>query len=155
MSKEDNGGIKRHPPEKQGEYGDAWAKLSSYSLCRSSLAFDRTPRDQLGIVAPRKHCQGSWYHFGRGWRHGAFCKAYIQQFPAGIQGQTLIVSDLSAGMLDKARETTVMPANEISPQWIFSVLHTHEMVVEGKHGVVPKREHVEFYVHHSRKEIRG
>ena len=36
---------------------------------------------------------------------GAFARAYLQQFPKGIPNQTLILSDLSAGMLDKAKET--------------------------------------------------
>ena len=36
---------------------------------------------------------------------GAFAKAYLQQFPKGVPGQTLILSDLSAGMLEKAKET--------------------------------------------------
>jgi ubiquinone/menaquinone biosynthesis C-methylase UbiE len=38
---------------------------------------------------------------------GAFAKAYVNQFPQGIPGQTLILSDLSEGMLDKAKETVV------------------------------------------------
>lgn len=36
---------------------------------------------------------------------GAFARAYLQQFPKGVPNQTLILSDLSAGMLDKAKET--------------------------------------------------
>lgn len=36
---------------------------------------------------------------------GAFAKAYMQQFPKGVPGQTLILSDLSEGMLEKAKET--------------------------------------------------
>ena len=36
---------------------------------------------------------------------GAFAKAYLQQFPLGIPGQTLLVTDFSEGMLDKAKET--------------------------------------------------
>lgn len=40
---------------------------------------------------------------------GAFAKAYAQQFPRGVPGQTLIVSDLSPGMVEKARETVRLP----------------------------------------------
>jgi ubiquinone/menaquinone biosynthesis C-methylase UbiE len=40
---------------------------------------------------------------------GAFAKAYVQQFPRGVPGQKLILSDLSAGMLTKAKETLIVP----------------------------------------------
>lgn len=42
---------------------------------------------------------------------GAFSKAYLQQFPKGIPNQTLILSDLSAGMLEKAKETVLLPSD--------------------------------------------
>jgi ubiquinone/menaquinone biosynthesis C-methylase UbiE len=42
---------------------------------------------------------------------GAFSKCYIQKFPRGIPNQTLICSDLSSGMLEKAKETTITPPN--------------------------------------------
>lgn len=35
---------------------------------------------------------------------GAFAKAYLQQFPNGIPGQTIILTDISSGMLEKAKE---------------------------------------------------
>lgn len=42
---------------------------------------------------------------------GAFARAYLQQFPKGVPNQTLILSDLSEGMLNKAKET-VKPQEE-------------------------------------------
>lgn len=44
---------------------------------------------------------------------GAFARAYLQQFPKGVPNQTLILSDLSEGMLNKAKET-VKPSDEDS-----------------------------------------
>ena len=49
---------------------------------------------------------------------GAFAKAYLQQFPKGVPGQTLILSDLSAGMLQKARET-VKPGPDFLTKIVF------------------------------------
>jgi ubiquinone/menaquinone biosynthesis C-methylase UbiE len=49
---------------------------------------------------------------------GAFAKAYLQQFPKGVPGQTLILSDLSAGMLAKAKET-VQPTSECQTNIVF------------------------------------
>jgi ubiquinone/menaquinone biosynthesis C-methylase UbiE len=49
---------------------------------------------------------------------GAFAKAYLQQFPKGVPGQTLIRSDLSAGMLEKAKET-VQPTSECQTKIVF------------------------------------
>ena len=49
---------------------------------------------------------------------GAFAKAYLQQFPKGVPGQTLILSDLSAGMLEKARET-VKPGPDFTTKIVF------------------------------------
>lgn len=40
---------------------------------------------------------------------GAFARAYVQQFPRGVPNQTLIVSDLSPGMVEKAKETVRLP----------------------------------------------
>jgi ubiquinone/menaquinone biosynthesis C-methylase UbiE len=51
---------------------------------------------------------------------GAFAKAYIKQFPHGIPGQTLILSDLSQGMLDKAKET-VVPNDNFQTKLLFQV----------------------------------
>lgn len=48
---------------------------------------------------------------------GAFGKAYVQQFPRGVPGQTLILTDLSAGMLAKAREITV--ADDFATKLVF------------------------------------
>jgi ubiquinone/menaquinone biosynthesis C-methylase UbiE len=49
---------------------------------------------------------------------GAFAKAYLQQFPKGVPGQTLILSDLSAGMLAKAKET-VQPTSDCQTKFVF------------------------------------
>lgn len=51
---------------------------------------------------------------------GAFAKAYLKQFPKGVPGQTLISSDLSEGMLQKARET-VVPGPECQTEVVFQV----------------------------------
>ena len=40
---------------------------------------------------------------------GAFAKAYLQQFPMGVPGQTLILSDFSAGILEQAKQTVKPP----------------------------------------------
>lgn len=50
---------------------------------------------------------------------GAFAQAYRQQFPTGIPGQTLILSDLSAGMLQKAKETIQIDDNTFHTKIIF------------------------------------
>ncbi|GKY91852.1 hypothetical protein MPSEU_000156800 [Mayamaea pseudoterrestris] len=44
---------------------------------------------------------------------GVFCLAYMQHFPEGIEGQTLICSDISKGMVNKAKQvlTAKLPAN--------------------------------------------
>ena len=42
---------------------------------------------------------------------GAFATAYLQMFPQGIPGQTLIMSDLSNGMLEKAKDAIQPPPN--------------------------------------------
>lgn len=49
---------------------------------------------------------------------GAFAKAYLQQFPTGIPGQTLILSDLSPGMLGQAK-ATVRPPDDYQTEIIF------------------------------------
>lgn len=51
---------------------------------------------------------------------GAFANAYLQQFPKGVPGQTLISSDLSEGMLQKARET-VKPGPDCQTKIVFQV----------------------------------
>ena len=50
---------------------------------------------------------------------GAFAKAYIQQFPKGIPGQTLILSDFSAGMLQKAKETVIAPNADFQTKLVY------------------------------------
>lgn len=40
---------------------------------------------------------------------GAFAHAYLQLFPKGIPNQTVILSDLSNGMLDQAKESLIIP----------------------------------------------
>ncbi|CAJ1928720.1 unnamed protein product [Cylindrotheca closterium] len=42
---------------------------------------------------------------------GAFAHAYLQHFPTGIPGQTLILSDLSEGMLEQAKKTLKIPSD--------------------------------------------
>lgn len=49
---------------------------------------------------------------------GAFAQAYLQQFPKGVPGQTLILSDLSAGMLEKAKEA-VNPGPDFLTKIVF------------------------------------
>ena len=51
---------------------------------------------------------------------GAFAKAYLQQFPKGVPGQTLILSDLSEGMLQKAKDT-VKPGSDCQTKIVFQV----------------------------------
>jgi ubiquinone/menaquinone biosynthesis C-methylase UbiE len=51
---------------------------------------------------------------------GAFAHAYMQQFPMGVPGQTLILSDLSEGMLEKAKET-VVPSSDFQTKLVFQV----------------------------------
>lgn len=50
---------------------------------------------------------------------GAFARAYLQQFPRGIPGQTLVMTDLSQGMLDKARETVLPPGHDFATKIVF------------------------------------
>jgi len=49
---------------------------------------------------------------------GAFVHAYLQQYPQGIPGQTIISTDLSQGMLDKAQET-IKPLPECQTKLVF------------------------------------
>lgn len=49
---------------------------------------------------------------------GAFAIAYHRQFPTGIPGQTLILSDLSAGMLEKAKES-IKPHGDFQTKILF------------------------------------
>jgi ubiquinone/menaquinone biosynthesis C-methylase UbiE len=49
---------------------------------------------------------------------GAFAMAYLQQFPMGIPGQTLISSDLSASMLEKAKES-MKPNGDFQTKMLF------------------------------------
>jgi len=49
---------------------------------------------------------------------GAFAKAYMHQFPRGVAGQKLILSDLSAGMLEKAKES-VRPPDGFQTEIVF------------------------------------
>ena len=49
---------------------------------------------------------------------GAFAKAYIQQFPNGIPGQTLITTDLSPSMLEKAKQS-INVGSEFNTELIF------------------------------------
>lgn len=49
---------------------------------------------------------------------GAFAKAYLQQFPTGIPGQTLILSDLSPGMLAQAK-ATFQPPDDYQTEIVF------------------------------------
>ncbi|KAG7351767.1 type 11 methyltransferase [Nitzschia inconspicua] len=51
---------------------------------------------------------------------GAFAKAYMQQFPKGVPGQTLILTDLSEGMLEKAKET-INPGSDFQTKLVFQV----------------------------------
>lgn len=51
---------------------------------------------------------------------GAFAKAYLQQFPNGVPGQTLILSDLSKGMLEQAKET-IQPRPECQTKFVFQM----------------------------------
>jgi ubiquinone/menaquinone biosynthesis C-methylase UbiE len=51
---------------------------------------------------------------------GAFAKAYLQLFPKGVPGQTLISSDFSEGMLQKAKET-VKPGHDCQTKFVFQV----------------------------------
>ncbi|CAB9527137.1 ubiE/COQ5 methyltransferase family [Seminavis robusta] len=50
---------------------------------------------------------------------GAFAKAYLQQFPNGVPGQTLISSDHSEGMMLKAKETVVPPSESFQTKLVF------------------------------------
>jgi ubiquinone/menaquinone biosynthesis C-methylase UbiE len=50
---------------------------------------------------------------------GAFAMAYLRQFPMGIPGQTLILSDLSAGMLEKAKELVQPPSSGFQTKIVF------------------------------------
>ena len=51
---------------------------------------------------------------------GAFAKAYLQQFPKGVPGQTLVLSDLSEGMLQKAKET-IKTGPDCLTEFIFQI----------------------------------
>ncbi|KAG7365866.1 type 11 methyltransferase [Nitzschia inconspicua] len=51
---------------------------------------------------------------------GAFAKAYMKQFPKGVPGQTLILTDLSEGMLEKAKET-INPGSDFQTKLVFQV----------------------------------
>ena len=49
---------------------------------------------------------------------GAFAQAYIRQFPRGVPGQTFILTDLSEGMLDKAREA-IQPGSDFATKIVI------------------------------------
>jgi ubiquinone/menaquinone biosynthesis C-methylase UbiE len=49
---------------------------------------------------------------------GAFAMAYLRQFPTGIPDQTLILSDLSAAMLEKAKEY-IKPNGDFQTKILF------------------------------------
>lgn len=50
---------------------------------------------------------------------GAFAQAYLQVFPQGIPGQTLIMTDLSSGMLEKAREAIGSISDHVQTEITF------------------------------------
>lgn len=70
---------------------------------------------------------------------GAFAKAYMQQFPKRVPGQTLILSDLSEGMLEKAKETLV-PSSGFQTKLVFQVEDRTKLEGIADNSVDPCRE---------------
>jgi ubiquinone/menaquinone biosynthesis C-methylase UbiE len=93
------------PPLSHGEKEDAadtWAATANLYDKQAARLTERHGHDLVGLIeADLSKPNTTILEMGCG--TGAFGQAYIQYFPHGVPGQTLILTDLSKSMLEKAR----------------------------------------------------
>lgn len=87
--------------------GNDWSAQAQLYSSQSSRITELHAADLVAVLQPEILEAKTILEIGAG--TGAFAQAYLKQFPSGVPGQTLILTDLSSGMLDKARETVVVP----------------------------------------------
>jgi ubiquinone/menaquinone biosynthesis C-methylase UbiE len=80
---------------------DTWAATANLYDRQATRLTQRHGYDLVGLLQQDIPNATTILDIGCG--TGAFAQAYVQYFPHGIPGQTLILSDLSPAMLDKAR----------------------------------------------------
>ena len=88
---------------KTKEWGDKWSDQAKLYSDQAARLTELHGADLITLLKKDILQAKTILDVGSG--TGAFAKAYIQQFPNGISGQTLILSDLAAGMLAVAKET--------------------------------------------------
>jgi ubiquinone/menaquinone biosynthesis C-methylase UbiE len=81
---------------------DAWSAQADLYADRSSRITELHAADLVACLRPHIVQAKTILEIGCG--TGAFAQAYIQQFPRGIPGQTILMTDLATGMLEKANE---------------------------------------------------
>jgi ubiquinone/menaquinone biosynthesis C-methylase UbiE len=94
---------------KTGGDSDKWSHQADLYHENASTITESHARDLISILKNDILKAKTILEIGCG--TGAFSKIYIQKFPDGIPNQELICSDLSSGMLEKAKETTITPPN--------------------------------------------
>jgi ubiquinone/menaquinone biosynthesis C-methylase UbiE len=100
--------------------GKNWDKVaSSYKSNGISRLTSLHATDLVGATLQQIRSSKTILEIGCG--TGAFGLAYLNFFPNGIPGQTLIMSDLSPAMVDEARNTLKNLSSDVQTKFVFQV----------------------------------
>jgi len=95
---------------------DAWSETADLYALQAAQLTEHHGADMVALLHPQLVRAKTVLEVGCG--TGAFCKAYMRLFPQGIEGQTLILSDLSPSMMSKAKES-IQPPTDFLTKIVF------------------------------------
>jgi ubiquinone/menaquinone biosynthesis C-methylase UbiE len=104
--------------DEKNSAADAWSAQADLYANQAMRITELHAMDLVAVLTPHIIKSKTILEIGCG--TGAFGRAYLQQFPKGVPGQKLILTDVASGMLEKA-QASIQPPNDYATSISFQV----------------------------------